>query len=217
MIRAWLAGASGLVGGVLLRELLADGDVAAVTSVGRRVLPLADPRLSQVVIDFASPGALEALPAPDVAFCSLGTTIRKAGSQEAFRAVDFSAVLAFARAARGRGARTFVHVSSMGADSRSRVFYSRVKGEVEEAVAGVGFESLYALRPSIIDGPRLERRPFEAVGLVLMRTVAPILGKYRPTPVARVASAMIAAAREARLGVHVLENALILRAAARGA
>jgi uncharacterized protein YbjT (DUF2867 family) len=213
MIRAWLAGGSGLVGGFLLRELLADGAFAAITSVGRRVLPLADPRLSQAVVDFADARSLEALSPADVAFCCLGTTIRKAGSQEAFRAVDFSAVLAFARAARARGARAFVHVSSMGADPRSRVFYSRVKGEIEEAVAGVGFESLTALRPSILDGARQERRSFEQVGLVLMRAVAPVLGKYRPTPVEQVASAMIAAAKEARPGNRVLENDLILRAA----
>ncbi len=212
-MRAWVAGGSGLVGGVLLRELIADPDLEAIVSVGRRVLPLADPRLSQAVVDFAAPGSLEALPAADVAFSCLGTTIRKAGSQEAFRAVDYSAVLAFARAARAHGVRAFVHVSSMGADPRSRVFYSRVKGEIEEALAGVGFESLTALRPSILDGPRQESRPFEAVGLVLMRAVAPVLGRYRPTPVARVASAIIAAARAARPGAHVLANELILRAA----
>lgn len=211
MIRAWVAGGSGLVGGMLLRELLADRDFGAITSVGRRVLPLDDPRLSQAVVDFGVPGSLDGLPAADAAFCCLGTTIRKAGSQEAFRAVDFSAVLAFARAARAHGVRTFVHVSSIGADPRSRVFYSRVKGELEEAVAAVGFESLHALRPSILDGPRQERRPFEQVGLVLMRALAPVLGKYRPTPVARVAAAMIAAAKEARPGAHVLEADVILR------
>lgn len=215
MIRAWLAGGSGLVGGILLRELLADAEFTEVVSAGRRVLPLADPKLSQVVVDLAAPGAFDALPAPDVAFSCLGTTIRKAGSQEAFRAVDFSAVLAFARAARARGARTFVHVSSMGADPRSRVFYSRVKGEIEAAVAGVGFESACALRPSILDGPRQESRPFEQVGLVLMRALAPVLGKWRPTPVERVAAAMIAAAKEPRPGAHVLEPDVILRAGVR--
>jgi uncharacterized protein YbjT (DUF2867 family) len=215
MIRAWLAGGSGLVGGILLRELLADAEFSEITSVGRRVLPVADPRLSQAVVDFAAPGAFDALPAADVAFSCLGTTIRKAGSQEAFRAVDFSAVLAFARAARARGAGTFVHVSSIGADPRSRIFYSRVKGEVEGAVSDVGFASTCALRPSVLEGPRQESRPFEQVGLVLMRALAPVLGKYRPTPAERVAAAMIAAAKEPRPGAHVLEADVILRAGGR--
>ncbi len=214
MITAWLAGASGLVGGTLLRALLADGDFERVVSVGRRVLPLADPKLSQVMIDFAAHDAFDGLPAPDVAFSCLGTTIRKAGSQEAFRAVDYAAVLAFARAAHRAGARTFVHVSSLGADPRSRIFYSRVKGEIEAAVAGIGFASACALRPSILDGPRRESRPFERVGLAVTRTLAPLLGKYRPTPVDRVAAAMVAAAKAPRPGAHVLEADVILRTGA---
>ncbi len=214
MITAWLAGASGLVGGTLLRALLADGDFGRVVSVGRRVLPLADPKLSQAMIDFAARDAFDGLPAPDVAFSCLGTTIRKAGSQEAFRAVDYAAVLAFARAAHRAGARTFVHVSSLGADPRSRIFYSRVKGEIEAAVAGIGFASACAIRPSILDGPRRESRPFERVGLAVTRTLAPLLGKYRPTPVDRVAAAMVAAAKAPRPGAHVLEADVILRTGA---
>ncbi len=211
MITAWLAGASGLVGGTLLRGLLADAEFGRVVSVGRRVLPLADPKLSQVMIDFAASDAFDGLPSPDVAFCCLGTTIGKAGSQEAFRAVDHTAVLAFARAAHRAGARTFVYVSSMGADPRSRIFYSRVKGEVEAAVAGIGFASACALRPSILDGPRRESRPFERVGLAMMRPLGPLLGRYRPTPVGRVAAAMVAAAKAPRPGAHALEADVILR------
>ncbi len=211
MITAWLAGASGLVGGTLLGALLADREFGRVVSVGRRVVPLADPRLSQVMIEFAAPDAFDGLPAPDVAFSCLGTTIKRAGSQDAFRAVDYAAVLAFARAAHRAGARSFVHVSSMGADPRSRVFYSRVKGEIEAAVAGIGFASACALRPSILDGPRRESRPFERVGLVVMRALGPLLGTYRPTPVDRVAAAMVAAARSPAPGAHVVEADVILR------
>lgn len=211
MITAWLAGGSGLVGGTLLRALLADVDFGRVVSVGRRVLPLADPKLSQVMLEFAASDAFDGLAAPDVAFCCLGTTIRRAGSQQAFRAVDQVAVLAFARAAQSAGARTFVHVSSMGADPRSRIFYSRVKGEVEAAVAGIGFASACALRPSILDGPRQENRPFERVGLAVTRTLGPLLGKYRPTPVERVAAAMVAVAKAPTPGPHVLEADVILR------
>lgn len=217
MTTAWLAGGSGLVGGVLLRRLLAEDGFDRVISVGRRVLPVSHPRLAQMVVDLTAPGAFDALPVPDVAFSCLGTTMRKAGSREAFRAVDLEAVLAFAGAAHARGARTFVHVSAMGADPRSRVFYNRVKGEAEAAVAAVGFPSACALRPSILDGVRQENRPFERVGLVLMRGLGPLLGRYRPTPVEAVAATMIAVARAPQPGATVLDANVILAPSARRA
>lgn len=199
------------MGGVLLRALLADDSFGKVVSVGRRVLPLNHAKLTQVVVDLAAPGTLGELPAPDVAFSCLGTTMRKAGTREAFRAVDLLAVLAFARVAHARGARTFVHVSSTGADPRARVFYSRVKGEVEEAVAEVGFAAVYALRPSILDGPREENRPFERVGLAVMRALGPVLGRWRPTRVEAVAATMVELARAPEPGAHVVEAEAISR------
>lgn len=214
MTTAWLAGASGLVGGVLLRRLLADPAFTRVVSAGRRVLPIEHPRLAQVIVDFADPASLARLEPPDVAFAALGTTLRTAGSREAFRRVDHDAVVAYARAARERGARVLVHVSALGADPRSRVFYNAVKGETERDVAGVGPASVYALRPSILDGERRERRAGERLALVVGRALAPVLGKYGPTPVDAVAGAMIACARAAEPGAHVVE-ADALRASAR--
>jgi uncharacterized protein YbjT (DUF2867 family) len=205
MATAWLAGGSGLVGGVLLRRLLEDHHFERVVSFGRRVLPIQDPRLVQVEVDFSEGGALDAAAAPTVAFSCLGTTIRKAGSQEAFRRVDHDAVVAFARAARRRGASAFIHVSSLGANPGSRNFYSRVKGEAERDVEGLGFPSVHALRPSILDGEREESRPAERVGLVIGRALAPLLGKYRPTPVSTVAAKMVALARNPAPGAHVVE------------
>lgn len=212
MTTAWIAGASGLVGGELLRQLLDGGPWDRVVSVGRRVLPLDHPRLQQVVADVSSAEALRSLPPPTVAFCCLGTTLRKAGSREAFRAVDHGAVVAFARAAAAGGARVLVHVTAVGADPASRVFYNAVKGEAERDAAAQGPPSVYALRPSILDGDRAEGRPGEAAGLLLARALGPLLGRYRPTPVAKVARAMIAAAREAAPGVHVVPPEVILRA-----
>lgn len=205
MATAWLAGGSGLVGGALLRRLLADNAFDRIVSVGRRPLPVSDPKLVQVVGDLLGPFAWERLPPADVAFSCLGTTLGKAGSREAFRAVDHDAVLSFARAARASGAGAFLHVSSLGAKVGSRSFYAAVKGETERDVAAVGFPSVHALRPSILDGRRNERRPGEAIGLLLGRAIAPILGKYRPTPVEAVAATLVALARDPAPGVHVIE------------
>jgi uncharacterized protein YbjT (DUF2867 family) len=205
MTTAWLAGGSGLVGGVLLRQLLDDARFHRVISVGRRTLPLEHPKLTQALADFGSPAALEALPPPTVAFSCLGSTLKKAGSRDAFRAVDYGAVLAFARAARRAGAGVLVHVSSMGANPRSRAFYLAVKGELERDVAGLGFPSVYALRPSMLDGKREEHRPGEAIGLVVMRALGPLLGSYRPTKVEAIAKVMIASALAAAPGPHVVE------------
>jgi uncharacterized protein YbjT (DUF2867 family) len=202
---AWLAGGSGLVGGVLLQELLGDDHFTEVVSVGRRDMAFQHPRLTQVVTDFSSPSGFESLAKPDAAFGCLGTTMRKAGSREAFRKVDHDAVLAFARAARARGARVFVHVTALGADLHSRIFYNSVKGEIERDVALLGFPSVYALRPSMLDGARQESRPAEHIGLMLARGLGPLLGKYRPTPVVDVARAMIASAKAAAPGAHVIE------------
>ena len=205
MTTAWLAGASGLVGGDLLQRLLVDGDFTKIVSASRRTSAVEHPKLVQAKVDFSDPASFDGLAAPDVAFSCLGTTIKKAGSREAFRAVDHDAVLTFARAARARGARVFVHVSSLGANARSRQFYAAVKGEIEAALGEVGFESLCALRPSILDGDRAESRPLERVGLVFARALGPVLGKYRPTASLAVARAMITKAKEAAPGVHVVE------------
>jgi uncharacterized protein YbjT (DUF2867 family) len=209
MTTAWIAGASGLVGGELLRLVLADTTFDAVVSVGRRSLAVEAPKLTQVKVDFADASAYGTLPAADVAFSCLGTTIKKAGSREAFRAVDHDAVLAFARAARAKGAKVLVHVSSLGADRHSRAFYASVKGEVEQDLAGLGFESVYALRPSILDGDRAESRPLERVGLVFARALGPVLGKYRPTEASAVARTMIAKAKAKEPGAHIVDAGAI--------
>jgi uncharacterized protein YbjT (DUF2867 family) len=209
MMTAWLAGGSGLVGGELLALLVADETFTTIASVGRRTLPVVSAKVVQLTVDFADPKAFDGLDAPDVAFSCLGTTIKKAGSQAAFRAVDHDAVLAFAKAAHAKGARTFVHVSSLGASARSRQFYSSVKGQVEADLEKIGFASLYALRPSILDGDREESRALERVGLTLARALGPLLGKYRPTPALGVARTMIVKAKEHAPGAHIVDASAI--------
>jgi uncharacterized protein YbjT (DUF2867 family) len=204
---ALVAGASGLVGGHLLDTLLDSPLYREVHSLGRRPLPREHPKLRQHTVDFARL-ADAPLPPADDAFCTLGTTIKKAGSQEAFRAVDYDAVLAFARAARKAGARRFVVVTALGADPRSRVFYNRVKGEVEEALKGVGFESLAILRPSLLLGERAESRPGEHAAIVLSKVLGPLLRPLasRPIEARTVARAMLTLAREAPPGVRVVPS-----------
>jgi uncharacterized protein YbjT (DUF2867 family) len=210
MTTVWLAGGSGLVGGELLQLVLADDSFTRIVSAGRRTLPIEHPKLVQATVDFSRPTSFTPFEAPDLAFSCLGTTMKKAGSREAFRAVDYDAVLAFANAARAKGARVFIHVSSLGANARSRNFYYSVKGEIEAALEKVGFDSLYALRPSMLDGDRADRRPLERFALAGMRALGPVLGKYRPTPILAVARTMIAKAKERTPGSHLIEaNAIV--------
>lgn len=203
---ALLAGASGLVGGHLLAMLLADDHWERVISIGRRELDLGHPRLEQRVVGF---DAIGALPPLSDAFSCLGTTIRKAGSQAAFRSVDHDAVLAVAAAAREAGATGFWHVTALGADPGSRIFYNRVKGETERDVAALGFPRSAAFQPSMLDGDRPESRPAEQIGLAAMRLAGPLLGRYRPTRADAVAAAMVAVAREETLGTRVVPAAQI--------
>ena len=157
-----MTGASGAVGARALAALLADPRVASVTSFGRRPLSTSHEKLRAVVVDLGDAAALAAaMPARvDAAVCALGTTMKLAGSKAAFRAVDFDAVVAFARAARERGARSLALVSSMGADASSSNFYLQTKGQAEDAVCALGYDAVHILRPSILDdeGARSARR-----------------------------------------------------------
>ena len=215
--RAIVAGASGLVGGHLVRRLLADETWSAVTLLVRRELPLAHPKLTQRVVDFAN---LPPLPAADDLFCALGTTRAKAGSREAFRAVDFDAVLAFARAGLAAGAKQILLVSSLGADYAARTFYSRVKGEAERAVATLPFDSVQIFRPSLLLGERAERRGGERIAALLLGPLAWFapgpLARLRPIAADTVAAAMLEVARAAGRSVAIYQSEGIRRIAEDG-
>lgn len=207
MRTALLAGASGLVGRELLQGLLADDSVAAVHALVRRPLAVRHAKLATHVVDFA---ALPALPPVDEAFLALGTTIKVAGSQSAFRAVDFDANLAVAVAAQVAGARRLGVVSAMGADARSRIFYNRVKGELEDALAGLGYEGLVIARPSMLVGDRAllgqpERRG-ERIAMHVSRWLRPVIpANYRAIRAADVARALLRTVPTAR-GQRVLPS-----------
>lgn len=180
MATALIAGASGLVGSRLLDELLAAPEYDRVVAVARRPLEREHPKLTQVTTEFAALRQLQPALRGDDAFCCIGTTIKKAGSREAFRAVDQGAMLAFAWAAQQGGARRFFHVSSMGADAESRFFYTRVKGETDHALEVMGFATLGIFRPSLLLGPRNEYRLGERLSAVGLAISEPFLvGRWR--------------------------------------
>jgi uncharacterized protein YbjT (DUF2867 family) len=205
-----LAGATGLVGRAILEGLLADASVKAVHALGRRAPEVAHPKLTPHVVDFK---ALPPLPPIDEVYLALGTTIKAAGSQAAFRAVDFEANLSAARAALAAGARRAGLVSSMGADAQSRVFYNRVKGETEEALAQVPFEGLVIARPSLLTGDREALgqpvRTAERVATAVSRLLGPLIpANYRPVAAVRVARALCTRVPTARGRVVLLSGEL---------
>ncbi|MFL6284994.1 MAG: nucleoside-diphosphate sugar epimerase [Pyrinomonadaceae bacterium] len=189
-----LAGATGLVGRAILDGLLADESVKAVHALGRREVGITHPKLTPHVLDFS---ALRPLPPLDEVYLALGTTIKTAGGQTAFRAVDFDANLAVARAALDAGARRAGLVSAMGADAKSRIFYNRVKGELEDALTRLTFEGLVIARPSLLVGDREALgqpvRTAERVATAVGRLLGPLIpANYRLIAATEVARALLA-------------------------
>ena len=203
---ALVAGASGLVGGFLIKALIEAPDYARVYALTRRPLGKEHSKLANRIVIFERMAEqLKGLTAHD-AFCCIGTTIAEAGSQEAFREADVDAVLLFAQAARAAGASRFVVVSSVGADSKSKKFYLRTKGEMEEAVSGLGFPSVDILQPSLLLGPRKEVRVLEITGRIFAPLINPLLTgtreALRAIPAETVARGMLGAARRGARGVY---------------
>lgn len=189
-----LAGATGLVGRSILEGLLADPTVRSVHVLARRKPRVADARITCHIVDFS---ALPPLPQVDEVYLALGTTIKVAGSQAAFRAVDFDANLAVARAALAAGAQRCGLVSAMGANAKSSVFYNRVKGELEEALAQLPFHGLVIARPSLLIGNRealgQPQRRLEKVSSVVMKTLGPLIpANYRAIAADQVARTLLA-------------------------
>jgi len=220
---AVVAGATGLVGQAVLAALLtadarkappanttdaAGASIHVLHAKGRRAPALNHPRLQLHAVDFA---AMPALPHVDDVYITLGTTMAAAGSQSAFRAVDYDAVMATARAARAAGATRCGVVTAMGANAQSRIFYNRVKGEVERDLQQLGFETLVIARPSLLMGERRAlqqaHRPAESLSLKLFQWLNPVLpANYRARPGAEVARALVRAVQLGRPGLQVLSG-----------
>jgi uncharacterized protein YbjT (DUF2867 family) len=206
---ALLAGASGLVGRELLQLLLASPEYGLVHSLLRRAgAGGASAKLRELVVSFDD---LPALPACDDVFVALGTTIKVAGSEAAFRRVDYDYVVAVAAAGRQAGARRLGIVSALGADAQSRVFYNRVKGEMEQAVAGLGYESVVIAQPSLLMGDREALgQPTRAGEVWARRLLGPVAGlipaSFRPVNARDVATTLLAATLRGVPGTTVVRS-----------
>lgn len=186
MKTALIAGYTGLVGREILGLLLNSHKYEKVIAVGRRKIDLEHPKLIQQAVDFDN---LQLRSNVDDVFCCLGTTIKKAGSKEKFRNVDFQYPLNLAQEARNNGATAFILVSANGANKKSRFFYNKVKGELEEAVDKLGYEKLEIIRPSLLMGDRQESRLVEDIGKFFMQVFGfMFIGPLRNTKVVNASS-----------------------------
>ncbi|MCK4579349.1 MAG: NAD(P)H-binding protein [Candidatus Marinimicrobia bacterium] len=203
---ALLVGATGLVGSHLLQQLLEGGYYSQVRVLVRRPLGVEHPRLDVQVVDFENLHKYSGLVQGDDVFSCLGTTRRKAGSDHAFRQVDFHYPYQVARLALLKGATQHLLVSSVGANRGSRSLYLRVKGELELAIGALPFKAVHHFRPSLLLGKRQEFRLLERLAVVTAPLFAPLmagpLGPYRPIKAKAVAAAMIKIARKGRDGQH---------------
>ncbi|MCH8233675.1 MAG: NAD-dependent epimerase/dehydratase family protein [Bacteroidetes bacterium] len=211
---ALIAGASGMVGSCLLNLLLGNHNYKSVIVLTRKPLKKMHPKLKEIVISFDHLDDVQNELRADHIYCCLGTTMKKAGSREAFRKVDYEYPLNLARVTKHQGASHFLLVSALGADKNSMIFYSRTKGEIEESVSGLNFSSYCVFRPSLILGVRNERRIGEEIGKFIVRVfqfvlVGP-LKKYLGVQAESIARAMVFYAKDDEPGMKIIESEEIL-------
>lgn len=213
MKTAIVVGATGAIGKQLLYQLLEHSDYLRVFAITRKPLPIKHHKLTNQVVDFEQLGnTLHSLQA-DVAYCCLGTTMKQAGSKEAFYQVDYTYVYQVAQQLKQNQVNAFVMVSAMGAHSQSAIFYNKVKGEIEEAVKNLQFESTIIVRPSLLLAKRSEFRLGEWIAQKLMRLLGFLfmgpLKNYKAIPVQTVARAMVNLAQANNKGIFIVENAAL--------
>jgi len=206
---ALIAGSTGLTGSYLLNILLEAPEYREVIAYVRKPSGNQHPKLKEVVVDWDT---LQASVEADDVYCCLGTTIKKAGSQEAFRKVDYAYPLQLAQVQFKGGSQQFLLVSAIGADAKSAIFYSRVKGELENAIQAIGYNSVQIFRPSFIAGPRKESRAGERIGLAIFSFLSPLfigpLKKYAPIHAEQIARAMYRTAQKNISGSHIYDSAV---------
>lgn len=201
-----LVGASGLVGSHVLKLALADPRVEHVVAPGRKVLA-AHAKLEAPLCDFGEMTGDEPWWRGDAVICTLGTTIKVAGSQAAFERVDHDYPLTVARLMHKRGAQIYVLNSAIGADANSRFFYNRVKGRLEQDLAAIGFQSLSFVRPGLIGGERAERRRGEGIAEAVLKIAGPLLPKrWRINPAPVIAQSLLDCALAAAPGIRIVPS-----------
>jgi uncharacterized protein YbjT (DUF2867 family) len=212
-----MIGGTGLVGSRLLRQLLEDARFGKVITFGRKKTGQSHPKLEEHVVDFDTPASWSSLVKGDVAFSSLGTTRKQAGSLAGQKKVDYDYQLAFAKAAVGNGVATYVLVSASSANPSSSVFYTRIKGELDREVQQLGFERVRIMRPSLLGGDRPQARVGERLGGALLGAVNAlgIARRYREIPGDVVAKAMITAALDPEAGTRIYTLDELFEVAAR--
>jgi len=206
-----VAGASGLVGKELVNQLLKDPEVQEIRVLVRRKTFSDNLKIQEFLVDFNKlPSFSAAFQACDTAFCCLGTTIKQAGNKEAFYQVDFTYVLEFSKQAKKAGIQTFVLNSALGARKDASIFYSRVKGEIEEKLYTLNFEHLIIVRPSLLMGNRQKRRLGEEVGKVITYILGPLfigpIKKYKGVKASSVAATMLREAIFPQPGTKIIES-----------
>jgi uncharacterized protein YbjT (DUF2867 family) len=205
MKTALIAGASGLTGSYLLNDLLNQNTYNLIKILVRKPLKMQHSKLEQIVYDFDQPmpGVIKA----DHVYCALGTTIKKAGSKEAFRKVDYEYPLQIAKTAYENGAKKFAIVSAMGANTKSMFFYNRVKGQIEEAIKEIPFEAIYIARPSMLLGPRKEYRLGEELGKRLMTSLGFLLpANMKAVHASKVATCLTNKMNRDEKGIHIIPS-----------
>ncbi|MFN3840383.1 MAG: oxidoreductase [Cyclobacteriaceae bacterium] len=207
MRTALVAGSSGLVGKQVLTLLMENDRYTQIKAISRSPLTITHPKIVNLVLNFDRLSeSYQQLKADDV-FCCLGTTIRKAGSAKAFRKVDYDYPVELAKLTRNQGAQTFLLITALGADKHSRIFYNKVKGEVEEALKGAGFNALHIFRPSLLLGARDESRAGEDAAKIFYKLFGWVIPeKYKAIEAAKVARAMIACAARNEAGTFIHES-----------
>lgn len=210
MKTAIIIGATGLVGNELLNQLISDNSFEKIKAFVRKPLNIAHSKIEQHIVDFDDEATYLGLVKGDVLFCCLGTTIKTAGSQPAFKKVDFEYPIAFGKVAKQNGVETYVLISALGANKSSSNFYMKTKGEVENELSQLNFNSLIIVRPSMLLGNRKEFRLGELIGKVVMKSlfflfVGPFK-KYMAIEAADVAKAMLHLAKQQKHGITIADS-----------
>ncbi len=200
---AIVLGATGLVGSALVKQLINHNSFHHITLITRRKTGFTNSKVSELIIDFDQPELWQDKIMGDVLFSAFGTTIKKAGSKENQYKIDYTYQAEVAKAAVYNGVKAYILISSAGANSESKIFYSRMKGELDDSVKQLSFEKIHLIKPSVLSGNRKENRAGERMGIIIGDIICklPFLRKYRPIMDATVAKAMINCSLDSKAGI----------------